>query len=705
MKNKAWLLVLLFLLLPRTALSEAYTVENGGCRLTLDGDTMALRLEDKASGITYLGGADPEQVTGNASWKGFLSSTLSIDYASGTSTAAQRADVSTAETEITAYPVENGVDFTVDFTALGQKMKVEIRLWEDGLSIRVPGESIQEYGDTQLCGLYLLPCFGATRLNEEAGYILVPEAAGAVIGFSDGRGMGNTPYGKRIYGDNVGVDRSVSSKLNRPAEKITLPLYGMAYTDRGGAFLAVVEQGEEAAEILAYPGGVITEYNWAAARFILRETYIRQTTRTMGLPARETNAYCRDMAVRFYLLRDGEATYAGMARKYRQLLEEQGALRTADTAYRPRIDFLGAETEQFLLWDQLVPMTAVKQAEDILKDALAAGLTPPLVNYRGWMSGGLSKNLGSGSVGLEGRLGSRGDLDALQARTEAAGGLFFLEADPVQANPGRAYNMRLDIVRSIGQTVAEIPTGKDLYPVLYYLTPRRTAEILAGYAKQYAASFPGLTLATLPDTMFSYYSAGRNYTRGDTLDAYRTALDALDGMQLALKNPLSAYYPYMEAYLDMPLSCTSYSFITAEVPFLPLVLSGHVPCWGNYNNFDSNQRRQLLKLVEYGVFPSFLVTAEEVQKLVNTNSSDVFTAQWDVLRDTVLKTDAEIKALWEEIGARRMTDHTLLSGEAARVQYGDDLFIVVNYGDTAFSYQGTEVPPLGYAILKGGDAP
>jgi len=704
MKIKGWLLILL-LFLPLTALGETYTVENEGYLLSLDGETLALSLTDKASGITYLGGADPEQVSGNASWKGFLSSTLSIDYTSGTSTAAQRADVSLAETEITAAPVENGVDFSIDFSALGQKMKVEIRLLEDGLSIRVPGESMQEYGDTQICGLYLLPCFGATRLNEEAGYILVPEAAGAIISFSDGRGMGNTPYVKRIYGDNVGVDRSVSSTLNRPAEKITLPLYGMAYTDRGGAFLAVVEEGEEAAEILAYPGGVITEYNWAAAHFILRETYIRQTTRTMGLPARETNPYCRDMAVRFCILRDGEATYAGMARKYRSMLEEKNALRTADTAYRPRIDFLGAETEQFLLWDQLVPMTSARQAQDILKDALDKGLTAPLVSFRGWMKGGLSKNLGSGNVNLEGRLGGRQDMEALKTFLESSGGIFFLEADPVQANPGRAYNMRLDIVRSIGQTVAEIPTGKDLYPVMYYLTPRRTAEILAEYEKQYAFDFSGLTLATLTDTLFSYYSAGRNYTRGDTLDAYRTALDALDGMNLALKNPLAAYYPYMEAYLDMPLSCTSYSFITAEVPFLPLVLSGHVPYWGNYNNFDSNQRRQMLKLVEYGAFPSFLVTAEEVQKLVNTNSSDVFTAQWDVIGDTVLKTDAEIKALWEEIGIRRMTDHTLLSGQAALVQYGDDLFLVVNYGDTVFSYQGTEVQPLGYVILKGGDAP
>lgn len=705
MRSKEFcLLLLLLLLLPWTGAAETHTAENEGYLLTIDSETMALSLLDKASGKEYMSGADPDSVSGNAAWKGFLSSSFSIDYVSGTSTSAQRADVRTGEAQLAMEKRKDGADFTVDFPALGQRMKVEIRLEEDGLSVFVPGDSIEEYGETQLCGLYLLPCFGASRLNERAGYMLIPEAAGAIIAFSDGKGVGNTPYIKRIYGANVGVDRSVSSRLNRPAEEITLPLYGMAYTEEGAAFLAVVEKGGEAAEMLAYPGGVITEYNWAAAHFILRESYIRQTTRTMGLPARETNAYCRDMKVRFYFLQGEEANYAGMARKYRRVLENENALQTADTAYRPRLDFLGAETEKFLLWDQLVPMTTVNQAREILKEALALGLTAPLINYRGWQSGGLSQNYGSGAVGLEGKLGSVKELTALKDETEAAGGLFFLETDPVLANPNRMYNMRLDIVRSIGQTVAEIPTGKELYPSMYYLTPRRTAEILKDYQKKYQAGFPGVTLSTLPNTLFSYYSAGRNYTRGEALESGREALERLADMKLALKNPLAAYYPFMSAYLDMSLSCTSYSFITAEVPFLPLVLSGHVPYYGNYNNFDSNQRRQMLKLIEYGANPSFLITGEEVQKLMNTNSSDVFTAQWSVMADTVLKTDEEIRALRAEIGDRTMTDHTLLANGVAQVRYGEDLFLLVNYGDQPCTVNGTQVEPLSYALVKGGGA-
>ena len=679
------------------------TLSNDAYRLEVDPVTLSLHLMEKDTDQVFIGGAEADQVSGNAAWKGFLSSTLSIEYTQDNSNSPTRVDVQSAATEITREDDPSCLAFTVDFTELGERLRVVISLHEDGLSITVPGDSIEEYGNSQLCGVYLLPCFGATRLNEEGGYIFVPEAAGAIIEFTDGKGMGNTPYAKRIYGDNVGVDRSVSSKLNRPAEQITMPVYGMAYTDRQRAYLAVVQEGEMACELLAYPAGVITEYNWVGAHFVLRESYIRQTTRTMGLPARETNAYLRDMSVRFYMLRDEEASYAGMARRYRAILEEETALKTVSTSYRPRIDILGAEAERFLLWDQLVPMTDIDEAEAILTEANEKGLTPPLVNYRGWVSGGLSRALGSGSVSLERQLGSLSALSGLKKQVEEAGGAFSLEFDPVQANPNRMYNMRLDIVRSIGQTVAQVPTGKELYPNMYYLTPRRSGEILKDYKRTYEKSFPGMTVATLPDTLYSYYSAGQNYTRGDTEEAYEEVLASLEGMSLALKNPLAVYFRYMDAYLDMPLNCTSYAFISAEVPFLPMVLSGHVPYYSAWNNFDSNQRRQVLKLVEYGAFPAYLITSRPVQKLVNTNSSDVFTAQWQVIMDTVLSTDGELSALFSSIGERSMTDHAIPQKGVAVVSWGDDLKVIVNYNEGPVEVLGLRVDGMAYSIVEGGD--
>ncbi|MBE5786158.1 MAG: hypothetical protein E7324_01305 [Clostridiales bacterium] len=716
-------LMLLLLLLPLAGLAEEYTVENDALILSIDTENLALTLTHKETGHGLPGQVSTAGIS-SKEWKGLLGNVFALDVSSGTSTSTKRVDFTNAPYEMRLEKLENGVDAYVDFTQHCQRIRLEIRLEADGISITAPADGFEEYTiedeagqvvneGTSLCGLYLLPAFGATELDTHAGYIFVPEAAGAIINFSDGEGVGTTPFAKRLYGGNVGVDNAVvnvstsayvNTNLSRPAEMVTMPVFGMAYTDLGLGWLGLVEKGDEAAEIKAYPGGVITKYNWTGAYFVIREEYIRQTTRSMGLRARETNGNIRDMKVRFYLLSGEDANYVGMAKKYRAILEAQGALKNADTAYRPRIEFLGAENEKFLLWDQLVIMTGIGHARDILEDARQAGMSAPLAVYRGWQTGGLSQSLGSGSVALEKALGSREELAALQQQIVQDGGVFLMEMDPVMAHTERTYNMRLDIVRSIGQTIAQVYVGGERYANFYYLTPPRSAEIMKDYAQQYRADFRGLSLATLPSTLFSYYSAGSNYTRGQTLDMYCSALESMEGMTLALQNPLAAYFPYMDIYLDMPLGTTSYSFLSAEVPFLPLVLSGHVPYYGPWNNFDSNQQRQLLKMVEYGAYPSYLITQEDVQKLAYTNSSNVFSASWDVMKDIVLAADEKIADLWAAIGDRQMKNHQLLSDEAVLVTWGDDVQVLVNYGSRPFQYEGLQVGPLDYLVMKGGKA-
>lgn len=706
---KAKLLFLLMILALASALpaaAETHRLENEALVLTIDEQTLEMTLQSKRTDGTIKSGADASGTSANASWRGFLGATVSLDVCQGTAVNTERLDLLSAQTTIRATAVPGGVDALIDFTEKGQRVKLEIRLEGDSVLLRVPGDGIEEYGETSLCGLYLAPCMGATHFLEKQGYMLVPEAAGAIIAFSDGDGVGNTPYSKRIYGGNVGVDRTVNTTLSRPAEKITMPVYGMAYTDDGLGFLAVVESGGEAAELMAYPAGVITEFNWIGAHFLLREEYIMQTTRTMGLRSRESKAYLRDMAVRFYLLEGDEATYAGMARRYRRALEEVGALKTVDASYRPMISFLGAESEKMLLWDTLVPMTTVEQAIDILQAYLEQGLSAPLVSFRGWESGGLSRALGSGSNRIERGVGTAAELRTLRDKALACGGAFMLETDALQANPERAYNMRLDVVRTIGQTVAQIPTGKDRYPNFYYLTPARTRGILADYCVKYGKQFPTVALVELPCTLYSYYSAGKNHTRGDTQADYSRLMETMTGeagMTLALDNPLAAYYAYMSAYLNMPLGATSYAFLKAEVPFLPMVLSGHVPYYAQWANFSSNQARQLLKLVEYGAYPAYLVTGNEVQRLSTTNSCDVFSAKWDVVGDSLLATDAALAALHESLSGRTLIDHRLPLDNVAVAVYSGGVEVVVNYNAAEIVWMGRTVPAMGYLVLEGGN--
>ena len=710
------LILLALLLLPVIALADTHTVENDNLLLTIDDATLYMTVTDKASGKSFASSIEP--ASGKLSgWKAFVASPLALDVVDGQSVITKQQALMGNQVAIDLTMLDNGADALVDFTALGVKVKLQIRLEDDSIAITLPKDGLEEYPvskgidkktgletftDTRVCGVYLLPCFGATKLDEKAGYMLVPEAAGALIEFSDGEGVGTTPFSKRVYGTNIGVDKSVMTELNRPAEQITMPVYGMAYTDDQLGYLAVVENGSEAAEIMAYPGGVITDYNWAAAHFTLREQYIAQTTRTLGLNSRESKPYMRDMTVRFYILSGENASYTGMAQRYRKVLQESGGLNTADTTYRPRLDFLGAESVEFLLWNSVEPMTSVEHMDEILTACDESGIADPLVIYRGWQPGGLTWSLGSGSVKLEGKLGREDDLIDLAQKIRENGGKFMLEIDPVQANPDRMYNMRVDVVRTLGQTIAEHQTGKELYPKLYYLTPGRSAEILKAMADKWGKHVDGLALVKLPNTLYSYYSRGGNHSRGETLAAYQDTLASLNA-PLALENPLSGYLGQTDVFLDLPLDTTSYSFLSAEVPFLPMVLSGNIPYYATWLNFESNQQKALLKLVEYGAYPSWLLTGEDVQPLIHTNSSDVFSAKWDVLLSTMTEINGKLAALHEAIGGSAMAKHELLDTDVVKVTYENGTAVYINYRKADVNADGITVPALGY-LVKGGDA-
>ncbi|MBE5810511.1 MAG: hypothetical protein E7318_06185 [Clostridiales bacterium] len=709
------LILLLALLLPVIALADTHTVENDDLLLTIDDTNLYMTVTDKSSGKSFASSIEPAsgKLTG---WKAFVASPLVLDVVDGQSVITKQQSLMGNQVAIDLTMLEDGADALVDFTALGVKIKLQIRLEADSIAITMPKDGLEEYPvskgvgkdgvetftDTRVCGVYLLPCFGATELDEKAGYMLVPEAAGALINFSNGEGVGSTPFSKRIYGTNIGVDKSVMTELNRPAEQITLPVYGMAYTDDQLGYLAVVENGSEAAEIMAYPAGVITDYNWAAAHFTLREQYIAQTTRTLGLNSRESKPYLRDMTVRFYILSGESASYTGMAQRYRKALLDNGQLNTADTAYRPRVDFLGAESAAFLLWNSVEPMTSVEQMEEILAACDENGVAEPLVIYRGWQPGGLTWALGSGSVELERKLGKEDDLIALARSVRENGGKFMLEIDPVQANPDRMYNMRVDVVRTIGQTIAEYQTGKELYPNLYYLTPSRSAEIMKAMADKWGEHVDGLAVVKLPNTLYSYYSRGGNHSRGETLTDYQTLLANTDAA-LALQNPLSDYLAQTDVFLDMPLDTTSYSFLSAEVPFLPMVLSGQIPYYSTWLNFESNQQKALLKLVEYGAYPSWLLTAEDVQPLIHTNSSDVFSAKWNVLLPTMTEINEKLQDLHESIGGSAMVKHEQIVTDVVKVSYQNGTQVYINYRKADIPVDGVTIPALGY-LVKGGDA-
>lgn len=179
MKAKWILVVVLLLMLPfASASAEICTVENDTLLLTVDAWNLDMTLTHKPTGQVLYSGVDAMDTGANESWQGFLASSLVLDVAEGTAVTPKNYDIHTSNPEISLTPVENGVDAVVDFTAIGQRISLQIRLEGDSLAITVPADGVTEYGETRLCGCTCCPASAPRTWTKRKGTSSCPRPPG-----------------------------------------------------------------------------------------------------------------------------------------------------------------------------------------------------------------------------------------------------------------------------------------------------------------------------------------------------------------------------------------------------------------------------------------------------------------------------------------------------------------------------------------------
>jgi hypothetical protein len=677
------------------------TFENDGYVMYLDEKTLGLEIKDKKTGFIYE--TTKQDESSNDSWKGFLNSGVSVEFYSNRSTMPERIDLLKGNPEKTFSYYKDGFDVVLEYQAYEFSMCLEVRLQESGMTANVKKESIQEGETYKLGSIYLYPLFGATSKDSEAGYMFVPEGAGALIDLADNHGKFKSPYIKKIYGTNIGIDKFQVSEFHKPAvtkpEEITVPVFGMVYTKKGQGFLGIVEDGQYNAEILAYPNGVTTEYNWISAKFNFREIYTMQTAESSGVPTFEKTPYIRDIGIHYQFVSGDLANYTGLAKTYQKYLIEKGDLKKQDDKFEVKLDFFGADSKKWFIFDVVVPMTTVDQVDSIITDLTKDNIKDILPVYTGWQAKGISLNYGSGNFKIERKLGSQRELFSLVEKLSKQDIDLVLSQDLLWANPKRFYNTSSDIVKGINQIIVEEPTNAWIFDSMYYLTPSRSLEFAKRFMKRYEDTVvKNVALPKVSSTLFSYYSGGDIYSRGDTASKMLETLETFDAVNLSLEQPANYAWQYTNKYFDMPLSTSNYSYLSAEVPFIPMVLKGYIPYFASYSNFEANEKQFFLKMIEYGAYPSFLLTEKSPNLLRNTNSSYIYTSEYDVLKDTIEKYYTEIGDVLRLVEGVPIQSHSYVDNNVVSVAYENGVQIIINYSASDYKLGDNTIPAMSFVV-------
>ena len=727
LKNPAGLLALLLagLLLFTTpaakagdaaALPEGYlpVAQSAGWTLYLKEDNLGLIMQNRATGrfmaSTVL---NPGDYRDNELWKGFYQSGIVLEYIEGTVNKYPWANlVQTEHTKSFTYQ-DRGFDCEVYYPDLGIAYTAQVRLEDNCLSVMIPQALIREELPGQYCvgSFYVYPFMGYTHMGESGGYILIPDGQGALIDLKDNEGRFTSPFKTTVYGNNIGLTELAPGAVlnnystNNPPERAAMPVFGIRHNDTDLAFLSVIEKGDTSATIQAYLNGVGNmAFDWACAQYTYRVVYAQSTGPSSGtVNMRTPRSKSFDIAQRFYFLSGEGADYAGMAREYRKHLKDQGAFSNVrdSNSFDIQVDFLGAERENGLLGTQPVVMTTAGQAAEILRALHKGGVSNIFSVFRGWQSMGLTGGKPTAGYNPAGELGGRGGFTELFKAAQSLGASMVLEADVASMVPDTAGTLVFSALKKVDSNTYTRRLFGQVYNQTQYLTPGRSLELARAVSKEFQQyGVPGVSLTGITQLVTDYTHRQVYYDSPDCAALYAKAAETFGQRMPAALSSANAYlWRYASALTGMPIGGSDYVFASGDAPFMAIALSGEMPVYAEYTNFQANTRQFFLKLVEQGARPSFLLTWEDPILLQETNANSIYSSKFDLYEDLIVKWYRELSLLHMKIAGSGIKTH-VREGDLVRVGYENGLTILINYSDGEANAWGTILPGFSYKVTE-----
>ncbi|MBI9010101.1 MAG: hypothetical protein JEZ05_08715 [Tenericutes bacterium] len=692
-----------FLDVPATYLQVG---ESDSYILYMEEESFAIRVLNKVDGFIYgssISTLDDNLSNFNTTWEGIVNSCVTIKYYSynkktGIYTTVEESFLNNPESVASYELIDEGFEANLTFGESDISLTLRVYLDDDYLVVEVPNDSIQE-GDTyKLRSLKTYPFLGAVYGNSIPGYIFVPDGSGALIRYQE------IDVNKDIYEFRYfGQDNSIQNTLDREPV-LAFPVSGMVLGINQHGFISIVEDGAEFASLNVFPAKRNLKYYYTYNEFVYRSLYqtpLSESEAESGsgrLVIQENTNSCN--VVLKYMFLDGmDANYVGMANNYQDYLVDNNLVvdNVDDSSFVSIfLDVIGSETKKGFIFDEYLEMTTLSELQVILEELNNQSIKSKVV-YKGFTSDGFtSSGLWAGSV--SNRLGTKSELNSLINFTENNNIDLYFYFDPMMVYEDASFNLYKDIARRINQNLYQ-ETGftKDQY----YITPERVVEVLGdSINKLIEGNMENFAIGSLGNTLYSDYNDKDNpIDRSEAIDIYQTKLADINQNILMYQNNLYLLR-YSDSYLMMPMTSSRYRIYTDTVPFSSYVLSGLLDTYSPYQNFSSSSKVELLKMVDYGVYPSYILTNETAYALQNTELRQIYSSSYNTWK-TKIKNDYEFiyKALNSIINAKVISRSYEDIG-VYKISYSNGVDIYVNYTNDQITYPGFIIEPLSYKVVE-----
>lgn len=679
-------------------------------------ENASIRIVDKSSGYIWGGLPSEKPEDMNTMWSGVGNSLLTIDYFDKKGIE-RKTSIADKQVEKSYTLNGNSLKYLVNFKELGISFDFTMVLEEDSIRFNLDYNSIKESGTYSLAAVYFMPFLGSTRQDEINGYIFVPDGPGALIRFGKPfKYLIN--FDKRIYGKDYGIDKLYEVndlKATRPNDFMTeepsilMPVFGIVQGVKQNAIFAYVTDGAEYASITATTSGILTNYNWASAKFIYRQKYLQPTSRSgAGVQVVQKDKNVFNASITYYFLTGDKADYVGMADLYKNILKAQGLLNKnerKDSSIPLELDILGSDIERGFIFNNVLKITGIDQTKSLAEYLTSNGIKNISLVMKGWQKGGINGSKPS-AFSFEPSLGTKNDFMILSHYISGNGGRFYYYENPVTAT-----EYQLDLGNEAGHSLSQalIDVERDNPNIwlkdTYYIKANLVAKYINDKVKLYNQNnMPNMALDMVGSKLYAENQRGNVLTRSQALKAFSESIkncnDQLDN--LALYRPNQYLWEYANEMFNVPMVNSQYLFETDTVPFMQMVLKGNVDYYAPYINMGFYSQTDILRLIEYGAYPAFILSGVPNNELKYTNLTDLYSTYYKDWIDNIISSYKEINTALSAVEGMHMINREVLQIGIVKVDYDGGVSIIINYTNDNYNYlDNIVVPSLGYSVIKG----
>lgn len=544
------------------------------------------------------------------------------------------------------------------------------------------------------------------------GYMFIPDGSGAIIRFSTPQTY-REGFEKRVYGMDYGIDDLFEVndlQANRPndfatpEQNIYVPLFGIVHGVNQNAFYGAINTGAEYASIVATPSGVSTDYSWTTAKFVYRQIYLQPTSKSgAGVRVVQKTRNTVNPSITYRFLTGDKANYAGMAVDYRETLLEKELLsplqNTAAGDIPVRLDMILSDIEQGFLWDSAKEITTTEQVEELSRYLYDNGLHNLQVTLLGYQKGGLN-----GYSKFHAKLKNASGLQKLGESLGALGIQLFAEQNTFTGTE-KQFDINTEVGITLSQDIMEWASDnpdKWLDDVYYGAFQQALQSIDHQQQLLSDIGIHNMSFPELGSLLYGNYLRGEEFTRTDAVNAViqkcEQLASELQNFSIGASNQYT--WKYLEQMTNLPMTNSQYLYESDSVPFMQILLSGTVELFAPHANVSFYTTYDVLKHIEYGTYPSFLLTGTENYDLSNTPSgvyNSTYIPDW---QDRILEIYGTINDVLQHVRGQSITGHTALQNGVMRVEYASGS-IYVNYLTAAYEADGVQVPAQSAIYVEG----